>query len=204
MSEKFKRLIEYFAKLPGVGPRQATRFALALFSKNQTELDEFGDAIKNLKESIKICTDCFYISEADKCHICLSSRRNRNQVMVLEKITDLEAVERTGQYQGLYHILGSAINPPESINPENLTISQLITRLENILGNGNETNIELILATSPTTYGDTTALYIEEEIKKTPFAEKIKMSRLARGISAGSSLEYIDESTLKEALLKRG
>lgn len=201
MSEKFKRLIEYFTKLPGVGPRQATRFALSMLNKGQTELDEFGDAIKNLKSSIKICQDCFYISETDKCYICLSSKRDRHQVMVVEKITDLEAIERTGLYHGLYHVLGGAINPPEGVNPEHLNIEALLKRIESIPHNPEL--VELILATSPTTYGDTTALYIEEEIKKSPLASAVKISRLARGIASGSLMEYVDELTLKEALNRR-
>jgi len=194
---KFKDLVNLFTKLPGVGPRQATRFVLSLLDKPKEETVEFAKAIYNLKEEIKFCKNCFNLAEFELCEICSDKKRNQNEIMVVEKITDLQAIERSGQYQGTYHVLGGTLNPPEGINPENLKISELESRINT----KNEFPVELILAFSQTTYGEITSLYLEELFKK--YGEKIKISRLGRGLSSGSSLEYVDEITLKNALSKR-
>lgn len=199
--DKFKKLIEQFTKLPGVGPRQALRFSLSLLDYSKEELEEFARLIFNFKNEVKVCTDCFNIASEDKCSICLNTKRENNKIMVIEKITDLESIERTRQYKGLYHVLGGAINPPEGILPDKLKIKELTERAARLTKNSDE-ELEIILATNPTTYGDTTALYIEEGFKKLN-NPKIKTAKLARGLSSQTSLEYTDEITLKNALTHR-
>ena len=195
---KFSNLIKLFAKLPGVGPRQATRFVLALLNEDENTLIEFAKGIANLKQEIKICNQCFYITDDKLCHICTNSKRNHNQIMVVEKISDLEAVERTRHYKGLYHVLGGTINPPDGITPEKLTINSLVKRIKK--ESEKIKDMEIILALSPTPFGNTTGLFIQNELKN---LKDIKLSNLARGISFGSSIEYIDELTLKESFERR-
>lgn len=199
--EKFKKLIEQFTKLPGVGPRQAIRFALSLLDYSKEELENFARLIFNFKDEVKLCKDCFNVASEEKCSICLAPKREQNKIMIVEKITDLESIERSGQYKGLYHVLGGAINPPDGVMAGNLKIKELIQKISNLVAKDYK-EIEIILATNPTTYGDTTSLYIAEELKKIPNI-KIKTTKLARGLSSQTSLEYADEITLKNALTHR-
>lgn len=202
--EKFKKLIEQFVKLPGVGPRQATRFTLSLLDYTKDELEEFARLIFNFKDEVKLCKDCFNVASEDKCTLCLNQKREQNKIMVVEKITDLESIERSGQFKGLYHVLGGAINPPEGVTQDKIKIKELIERIKKMTEINNE--VEVILATNPTTYGDTTSLYIEEELKGITLRQaqgKIKTTKLARGLSSSTALEYADELTLKNALKHR-
>ena len=206
MNQKFKQLVKLFQRLPGVGPRQAARFVIALLEQPEENLKELGESINNLKHDISFCGECFNISDnsyvdpasrgsfSANCHICHDAKRDRNKIMVVEKITDLESIEKTGLYKGLYHVLGGAINPLEKIIPANLKIEGLKKRVEDMSKDG---EIELIIATNPNTPGETTALYL-----KNFFADKkdILITRLGRGLSSGSNLEYTDETTLKHAL----
>src|SRR3989338_2909141 len=177
MNVKFQQLVRLFQKLPGVGPRQAARFVIALLDRPEEDLKELGSAINNLKQEISFCGECFNISDPaveisnafdnnkskshygvgnSYCHICHDTKRDINKLMVVEKITDLESIEKTGLYSGLYHVLGGAINPLDKISPANLRIKELEKRL----GEMAESNdIELIIATNPNTPGETTALY---------------------------------------------
>jgi len=200
MNPTFKYLTKLFQKLPGVGPRQAARFVLALLDRRQEELEEFGNAIVELKQSVSFCQECFNIAESradlgDLCHICINPKRDPAKLMVLEKVTDLSSVERTGLYNGQYHVLGGAINPVDGINPENLRIAELQSRLTRM--RTTHPSIELILATNPSTAGDTTLLYLREMFQNTP---GLTLTRLGRGLASGSNLEYADELTLKHAL----
>jgi len=190
MSE-FKQLIEHFKKLPGVGPRQATRFVLALMQKSKEELVGFGEAIVSLKDQIKICKQCFNLADGDLCSICKDDSRDKNLICVVEKITDAESIEKTGQFKGVYHILGGAINPANKILPENLKIKELVLRIAS--------KTEVIVATNPGAYGEATALYLEEQLKY----RNIKTTRLGRGLASGTALEYADDSTLIDALRNR-
>ena len=205
MNQKFKEVVQLFRKLPGVGPRQAARFILALMEKDEAELAELGQAIANLKQDIKLCKECFNLSEnlPDRqinglCHICSDPRRDRTKLMVLEKVTDLDSMEKLGIYKGTYHVLGGAINPLNGAVPETLRFKELERRLTSICQEHN--NIELIIATNPTTTGETTALYIRDTLKDKP---GITLTRLGRGLASGSNLEYADEITLKHALEQR-
>lgn len=196
MNTKFKEIVNLFRKLPGVGPRQAARFVIALMDRPEEELQEFGRAVANLRKEISFCPVCFNISDNGLCSVCLDSKRDQTKLLVVEKITDLGSVERTGLYKGLYHVLGGAINPLDGLTPETLRLREMEERIDKLNGS----NIELIIATNPNTAGETTSHYIKEV-----FGNKkgVILTRLARGLSSGSNLEYVDEITLRNALEQR-
>ena len=197
MNVKFKNTVNLFRKLPGVGPRQATRFILALLNRDESELKELGNAIVNLKREISFCKTCFNISEGAECNICTDPRRDTSKLLVVEKITDLDSVEKTGLYKGLYHVLGGAINPLDGATPETLRFRELSNRAANLSQNK---QLELIIATNPSTTGETTVLYIKELFQNNI---DVSLTRLGRGLASGSNLEYADELTLKHALESR-
>lgn len=215
MNIKFKNTIKLLQKLPGVGPRQAARFILALLEKDEPELKELGQAIANLKKEIRFCGECFNISAAPEgraspagsgrenglCHVCSDPKRDNSKILVVEKVTDLDAVEKTGLYKGLYHVLGGSINPLDGATPETLRFKELEKRTDILLKsdfNGSTgKDIELIVATNPNTSGETTALYIKELLKN---KKDVIITRLGRGLASGSNLEYADEITLRNAL----
>lgn len=204
MNTKFRQTIKLFQKLPGVGPRQAARFVLALLEKDESELQELGRAIVDLKKEIKFCRECFNVSEnavpaetsakAGICHICSDPKRDQSKLLVLEKVTDLDSVEKTGLYRGLYHVLGGSINPLDDATPETLRFRDLEKRINRL---SNDKEVELIIATNPNTSGETTALYIKDIFKN---KKGVVLTRLGRGLASGSNLEYADEITLRNAL----
>ena len=220
MNTKFKTTIKLLQKLPGVGPRQAARFVLALLEKDESELKELGQAIVNLKKEIRFCRECFNVSENGPCHICSDAKRDRSKLLVLEKVTDLDSIEKTGLYKGLYHVLGGAINPLDGATPETLRFKELVRRVDAILeelspvrslaraksaspqdlGEATSNGMELIIATNPNTSGETTALYIKDLLQN---KKGVVLTRLGRGLASGSNLEYADEITLKNALEHR-
>lgn len=190
-------LINQLSQLPDIGPRAATRLVFYLISQNQQDLNQLSESIKDIKIKIHLCSHCFNITGKDSqlCHICRDKNRNQETICLVESILNIPPLEKTKQYQGVYHVLGGLISPPDGIGPENLKIKELVERIKK----SQPPIKEVIFAFSPTTEGDTTALYIERLIE--PLG--IKKSRLARGLSTGSDLEYIDENTLRSALLGR-
>ncbi|MEX1063830.1 MAG: recombination mediator RecR [Candidatus Paceibacterota bacterium] len=197
MSQKVKKLIEQFSNLPGIGPRQATRLVLAMLEWAPEELDNFSNAITELKSGPTLCTVCFNFADTSQCAICASTKRDKTRIAVVEKVTDLESMEKTGSFNGVYHVLGGIINPASGTLPAKLKIAELVKRVEKL--KGLTADIEVIIATNPNTHGETTALYLEEELRPLD----VKMTRLARGLASGSSLEYADEITLANALKHR-
>lgn len=197
MSQRVQKLIEYFTKLPGIGPRQATRLVLDMTDWAPAELEEFAKAVGELKNGPLFCSECFNFADSDRCTICANIKRDKTRIAVVEKVTDLQAMEKTGAYSGVYHVLGGIINPVDGVLPQHLRIIELksrITELKKLTP-----DIEVIIATNPTTHGETTALYLTEEFR--PLG--IKVTRLARGLAAGAHLEYADEITLSHALRNR-
>lgn len=186
-------LIEMFSRLPSVGPKTAERYVFFLLNQNPEELQKFAQAIAELKEKIVICQDCHAVAESSPCSICSDKKRNRAMLCAIANTRDLLALESTNQYNGLYHILGGLINTIEGIKPEQLQIKSLLSRVRK-----NHTE-EIILAFSPTLEGETTTLYLTKLLK--PY--KLKITRLARGLPAGATLEYADEMTLGSALKMR-
>ncbi|MAF20155.1 MAG: recombination protein RecR [Parcubacteria group bacterium] len=194
--DSIQNLINNLSKLPDIGPRAATRLVFHLLNQKQKELTELSSLIKSLKSEIELCGQCFNLTSKDQlCSVCQDKKRDPSKICIVETPLNILPIEKTKQFNGLYHVLGGLIFPSNGIGPEKLKINQLITRCKN-----NQSKItELIFALSPSTEGDTTTLYIERLLKPL----KIKTSRLARGLSMGSDLEYIDEHTLSSALRER-
>ncbi|MFA6096400.1 MAG: recombination mediator RecR [Candidatus Paceibacterota bacterium] len=188
-----QNLIDEFSKLPGIGPRTAARFAFNLLRRSDEELSLLSDAIIKLKKDMQICRICFNISEKELCEFCSNSKRDKSTICIVEEAMNIPAIEKTRQYNGLYHVLGGVIRPNEGIGPDNLKIKELTARIKD---NGIQ---EIIIATNPNTEGETTALYLSKLLSKS----KIKVTRLARGLSTGSDLEYADEITISSALSGR-
>jgi recombination protein RecR len=198
MDQAFKDIAKLFQKLPGIGPRHAARIVLALLDRPQTDLAELGEAIAQLKDRVCQCTECFNISDNGLCAVCRDRHRQVRAIMVVEKATDLESVERAGVWKGLYHVLGGAISPMDQIGPEHLRIRELAERADRILQQAG--SLELVLATNPTSAGEMTAMYLRDLFIGTP---GVRTTRLARGLATGTHLEYADEITLKHALESR-
>lgn len=191
--ESVARLIEEFGKLPGVGPRSAERLTFFLLRGGEGPTESLAKAVGDLHAGVRSCTTCFNLSEADTCAICAHSGRERDTIAVVEEPLDVVALEKTGLYRGLYHVLGGVISPIDGMGPESLTIRQLITRVET---GGVK---EVILATNPVTEGETTAMYIRRALEHLP----VQVTRLARGLPVGGDLEYADQITLGRALQGR-
>ena len=194
-----QNLIDQFSKLPGIGPKAAERLVFYLLNQPNQERELLTSAIKELKEKINVCPVCFNLAEDTLCSICQDPKRDRNKICVVENVSDIIPLEKTGQYNGLYHILGGVLSPTNGIGPEKLHISQLIQRVKTIQQKNQTNKIEIIIATNPTTEGDTTALYLLRILKPL----NIKITRLARGLPTGADLEYADEATLGSALAGR-
>ena len=184
-----EKAISELATLPGIGRKSAQRLVFYLLKLPKYEVQQLADALYAIKEKVNFCTICFNITETDLCHICASDKRDRTTLCVVEEANDVLALEKTGEYNGLFHVLGGALSPLEGIGPNDLHIKEMMTRL-------NGTIQEIIIATNPNTEGEATSLYLEKLIKPL----EIKLTRIARGLPVGGDLEYADEITLTKAL----
>ncbi len=184
------RLIEFFQKFPGVGPKSAQRMAFHLLKMPLGEVQRFAQILVEAKENIHYCSKCFNMSASDPCEICTDSRRDSSIICVVAETKDLIAIEKTREYKGLYHVLQGTLSPLDGIGVEDIRIKELLTRI------ADENVKEVILALSPSVEGEATSLYITKLIK--PF--NIKISRIAFGLPVGSDLEYADEITLAKAI----
>lgn len=188
-----QKLIDDFSTLPTVGPKTAERYVFYLLKQNPEKLEEFSKNLNNLKSRITICSSCHGYAEKDPCPICSDPNRNQTLLGIVSNLQDMINIENTGKFTGLYHILGGYIDAVEGINPENLSIKSLKEKLD-------KGNIkEIVLALNPTLEGETTSKYLIKLIK--PY--NIKITRLARGLSTGSDLEYVDALTIINALENR-
>jgi len=194
LPQSLKNLIDHFSKLPGIGQRAATRLAFFLLNQPPQDLKDFAQALMDLKTKTKVCQNCFNLTSETLCAICSDKKRNPLVICVVEDILDIIPLERTKQFGGLYHVLGGLISPTEGLTPDKLKIKELVARIKK-----HPEGVEVILAFNPTVEGDATALYLERILR--PLGAKI--SRLARGLSAGGNLEYTDEATLINALKNR-
>lgn len=192
---RFRSIVSALQTMPGVGPRHAARIAMAMLDWSQERLDQLSHAIGTLRTSIILCRECFNVSDDGVCSICRASTRDARSIMVVEKITDLESVERAGLWRGLYHVLGGSLNPVDGVGPDQLRLAELAQRVDRFLPQVG--SLELVLATNPTSPGEMTALYIREMFASVP---AVRITRLARGLSSGTHIEYADEITLKHAL----
>lgn len=195
LPEPVQNLITAFERLPGVGPKSASRLTFFLLRAPEEASSKLADALIALKSSTAFCSRCFNITVAGRelCEICSSSTRDESQVCVVEEPLDVLALERTAGFMGQYHVLHGALSPIEGIGPEDLKIKPLVERIKS------GTVKELIIATNPSMEGDATALYIKQQLINTP----VRLTRLARGLPMGGDLEYADQNTLLRALAGR-
>ncbi len=193
------KLIESFQSLPGIGPKSAQRLTFHLLHFPQDRLERFANALLELKSGTKICVVCKNVGEGERCSVCDDSSRIKNQIIVVASPMDVFAVEKTG-YKGLYHVLHGVIDPLNSIGPEELYLMELMDRIKNYEDAFGEA-LEIILATNSSMEGESTAMYISKLIRDMGFGpEKVKLSRIARGLPVGGDIEYADEITLSRAI----
>ncbi len=195
LTESVSRLINEFARLPGIGKKSAERLTYHVLRMHRNEALALADAIRDVKDNVRYCRNCYNLAEGDECAICRDARRDRETLCVVEQPRDLMALEQTGVYRGLYHVLLGRIAPLEGIGPDQLTIDALVRRIRE------GTFKELVMATNPTVEGDGTALHISNLL--TEVAAPIRITRLARGITTGSVLEYANKEILSDALSGR-
>lgn len=192
-SDLFRRAVDEFSKLPGVGRKTAVRLVLHILRLDKDVVDGFADAIKELRHEIKYCSVCHNISDTEMCDICSDEKRDKSTVCVVENIQDVMAIEATTQYHGLYHVLGGVISPMEGVGPTDLEIESLVNRV----AEGGVT--EVILALSSTVEGDTTNFFISRKLAKFD----VRLTVLARGLSMNDELQYTDEITLGRSIVNR-
>lgn len=191
--EPVTKLIEAFSRLPGVGPKSASRLTYFLLRAPDEVSLKLAEALRDLKTQTRYCSTCYNITVEDPCPICADPRRDRRLIAVVEEPLDVLAIERTGSYEGLYHVLHGAISPLNGIGPDDLRIRELTHRVEQGAA------LEIIIATNPGLEGDATAMYIQRELHN----KGVRITRLARGLPVGGDIEYVDAVTLSRALQGR-
>ena len=188
-SGHINRLIEELAGLPGIGNKSAQKLAFYLINLPKERVERFADALLDARANVRYCQKCFTLTDRDVCPVCSDPKRNQKVIMVVENTRDLAAYEKTGKYEGVYHVLHGVIAPMLGIGPGDIKIKELLTRLQGDVD-------EVIIATNSSIEGETTAMYLSKLIKPTG----IKVTRIASGVPVGGDLEYIDEVTLLRAL----
>lgn len=188
-AESVQKAVDELSKLPGIGKKSAQRLVFYLMKLPKTEVESLTDALIEIKDKATYCSICFNITEEDPCPICSNNNRDRKTICVVEEARDVVALEKTGEYRGLYHVLGGALSPLDGIGPDDLKVKELMTRLKDEVQ-------EIIIATNPNTEGEATAIYLSRLIKNLD----IRITRIARGIPMGTDLEYADEITLTRAI----
>lgn len=192
-AEPVSRLVDELGRLPGIGPKSASRLAYYLLRASREQALSLAEAILELKERVVLCSTCFNVTESDPCFLCQDPTRDRGIICVVEEPLDALALERTGEFRGLYHILHGAISPVDGMGPDKLRIRELLERVDQ------ERPQEIILATNPNIEGDATAMYIARQL----VAKGVSISRPASGLPVGGDLEYADEITLGRAIVGR-
>lgn len=188
-SGHINKLIEELSSLPGIGTKSAQRLAFFLINQPEEAVQRFSNALIDAKKNVRYCTECFTLTDQEICPICANVKRDKQTIMVVENTRDLAAYEKTGKYEGVYHVLQGAISPMLGIGPGDIRLKELMQRLQGEV-------LEVIIATNSSLEGETTAMYISKLIKPTG----IKVTRIASGVPVGGDLEYIDEITLLRAL----
>ncbi len=188
-SGHINRLIDELAALPGIGPKSAQRLAFHLINMPKDRVERLANTILDAKANVRYCKECYTLTDNDICPVCANPKRNKKQIMVVENTRDLAAYEKTGKYEGVYHVLHGAISPMLGIGPSDIKLKELVARLQGDVE-------EVIIATNSSLEGETTAMYISKLIKPTG----VRVTRIASGVPVGGDLEYIDEVTLLRAL----
>ena len=198
--ESVDRLIAQLTRLPGIGRRTAERIAFFILKSDKDPALALAEAIRDVKERVKHCSICFNLTDTDPCQICDAPRRDRSQVLVVEQPKDLFALEQTGMYHGLYHVLMGRMSPLDGVGPEDLTVSELLARVDEPKKNaGGERIQEVVLGLNPTLEGDGTGLYLADQLK----SRNVRVTRLARGLPTGWQLEYANKAVLADAIQGR-
>lgn len=192
-----EKAVNQMASLPGVGRRTALRLVLHLLRQSPEEVEAFAGAFTRLRNEVVYCSTCHNISDTELCPICASHRRDHSTICVVENVQDVMSIENTGQYTGVYHVLGGIISPMDGIGPKDLEIDSLMTRIQ-----AGEVN-EIILALPTTMEGDTTNFYIYRRLQNLALESMPKVSQIARGVAVGNQLEYTDEITLGRSIVNR-
>lgn len=192
LSAPIQAVIDEFSKFPGIGKKTAQRLSLHLLKNSNEDVAKFVNAVAVMKEKIRFCKTCYNLTEFDECEVCTSVKRDHSIICVVEEANDVIAIEKTHEFNGMYHVLGGVLSPLSGITHEHLKINELISRL-------NPDVKEVILALNPDTEGETTALYIAKLVK----SKNISVSRIARGIPIGGDLEFSDEATIGRAVIGR-
>ncbi|MBK8749587.1 MAG: recombination protein RecR [Saprospiraceae bacterium] len=192
-SQLIEKAVDSFSSLPGIGRKTALRLALHLLNKDEQWVEGFSNSFVKLKRDLKECNECHNLGDEATCSICSDKRRNSEVLCIVESIRDLMAIEETGHFHGLFHVLGGLISPIDGIGPDHLNIEDIVMRVEK---NGIK---EIVLAISPNIEGETTMFYISKKLKQLP----VKISTISRGISFGGELEYADEVTLGRSIISR-
>lgn len=198
-SELLKTAVEAISSLPGVGKRGAMRLALHLLKQPSENVRHFTSSIERLRNEVRYCKVCKMISDNDLCTICSDARRDHNTICVVESVRDVMSIEQTGQYHGVYHVLGGIISPIDGIGPSDLTIRELVERVRELTSSQSVSGIEVILALSGDVEGETTSFYIYRQIS----SFGVTVSSLARGLGFGDDIEYADELTLGRSIANR-
>lgn len=188
-SGHINKLIDELAALPGIGGKSAQRLAFHLINMPQEKVKRLADAILDAKENVRYCRECYTLTDSELCPVCANKKRNHSMIMVVENTRDLAAYEKTGRYEGVYHVLHGAISPMLGVGPGDIRLKELLQRLQGDVE-------EVIIATNSSLEGETTAMYISKMVKPTG----IRVTRIASGVPVGGDLEYIDEVTLLRAL----
>jgi recombination protein RecR len=191
LADPLARLVAELSRLPGIGPKTAARLAHHLIKTDQEEVSALAGAILEVKEKLFHCANCFSITDVEPCRICSDPTRDQTQICVVEEPFNIQPIERTGEYHGLYHVLVGALSPQRGIGPDQIRVQELLSRLDGVE--------EVILATNPDVEGEATALYLARLLKP----KDLKVSRLAFGMPVGGDIEYTDEATLARSLAGR-
>jgi len=195
LPKNVQKLIDHFVRLPGIGPKTASRLVLFLLHSPKDYVTDFSASLLEVKEKVRFCTNCFNLSEGELCPICEDDARDGNKILVVEDILDLLAFESMGDYKGKYHVLGGLISPIQGIGPDDLNIGRLLTRVKQM---ENKKELEIIVATNPNLEGEATAMYLNGELLK--LDPNINVTRIARGVPTGADLDYADRVTLLRSL----
>ncbi len=190
-SESIEKVVEHFSALPTIGRKTAQRLTFYLLRQSQEFTEKFSEALLELKKNVKFCSVCFNYTEIDPCPVCSSEKRDRSVICVVEEPNDVVAIEKTHEYNGLYHVLHGVLNPLEGVGPDEIKLKELIERTEGIQ--------ELVLALNPSVEGEVTTQYISKMVKPLD----IKLTKIASGVPVGSALEFADEATLSRAITGR-
>lgn len=198
-ADPIQRVIHAFSRLPSVGEKTAARFAFFLLNQDPEITQDLAEALHTLHNHVRFCSTCAHLSALDPCRFCTDPRRDHSQICVVEDVSALMAVEKTGEYRGLYHVLHGVITPLSGVGPDEIKVAELLRRLQSLPPEITLSDVEVILATNPSVDGEATSLYLSELLRPL----NVRLSRIASGVPMGSTLQYADSLSIAQALVSR-